>query len=174
MKTTYISTRLNRYTFEVDQVRHWVESRCKGKTLNLFAGKVKLKLDEYRVDLNEDMLADEYCDAYEFIEKCDTFYDTILLDPPYAYRKAMEMYEGRYTTKFKKIADLIHEKNLTKRVISFGYHSAFMGRGRLFDLEELCVFGHGGLQHCTIAIVEEKLVDGQQYKDTIFAARENQ
>jgi hypothetical protein len=39
-------------------------------------------------------------------------------------------------------------------VISFGYHSTFMGRKRGFDLKELCVFAHGGAQHCTIGIVE--------------------
>jgi len=31
-----------------------------------------------------------------------------------------------------------------------------MGNVRNYELEELCVFGHGGAQHCTIAIIEKK------------------
>lgn len=43
----HIRCPLNRYTFSVKPIRHWVESVCKGKVLNLFAGPTKLNIDEY-------------------------------------------------------------------------------------------------------------------------------
>ena len=154
MKQTYIATNLRRYTFQSPKIKDWVEDRCSGKVLNLFAGKTKLNVDEYRIDIDKSMLVDECIDVYEYVKKCNTKYDTVLLDPPYSYRKSIEMYEGNYSSKFKRIADELVE--ITDRVISFGYHSTFMGNVRNYELEELCVFGHGGAQHCTIAIIEKK------------------
>lgn len=156
MILTYIPTNLRRYTFENKKIKAWVESKCVGKVLNLFAGKNKLNVDEHRVDIDTNAVADTYCDAYEYISKCQYKYDTVVLDPPYAYRKAMEMYNGNYTSKFKLIADELSRLTVP-RVISFGYHSTFMGKVRGYELAEMCVFGHGGSQHCTIAIVEDLL-----------------
>ena len=68
----------------------------------------------------------------------------------------MEMYKGNYSSKFKQIADeipnILNENGI---VVSFGYHSTFLGKIRGFKLKELCVFAHGGAQHCTIGIIEE-------------------
>ena len=154
MKLTYISTNLRRYTFQSPKIKSWVEKICVGKVLNLFAGKTKLNINEYRIDMDKDAIADEYVDAYEYVKNCDKRYDTVLLDPPYAYRKAMEMYNGNYSSKFKLIADEL--VRITDRVVSFGYHSTFMGKKRNFYLDELCVFAHGGAQHCTIGIIERQ------------------
>jgi len=126
-----------------------------GKCLNLFAGKTKLNLDEIRNDIDETMLADYHLDALEFVKQCQDTFDTIILDPPYAYRKAMEMYKGNYTSKFKFIADEI--PRLLKdggKVISVGYHTTFLGKKRNAELYKLCVFAHGGAQHATIGIIE--------------------
>ena len=112
--------------------------------------------------MSQDMPADYHKDALDFIMSWERdLFDVIILDPPYSYRKAMEFYNGKYSSRFKKIAD-----NLGRvlkpggSVISFGYHSSFMGIKREFDLEELCIFAHGGAQHCTIAIVERDGVWG--------------
>ncbi len=69
----------------------------------------------------------------------------------------MEMYRGNLNSRFKLIADRIPEI-LTENgnVISFGYHSTYMGRKRNFYLDTMCIFAHGGAQHCTIAIIEKR------------------
>lgn len=157
MMLELINTNLRRYTFESPKIKKWVEENSSGKCLNLFAGKTKLNLDEVRNDIDQSMLSDYHLDALKFVKQCNDKFDTIILDPPYAYRKAMEMYKGNYTSKFKLIADEITRllKNNGK-VISFGYHTTFMGKKRGFELEKLCVFAHGGAQHATIGIIEVK------------------
>jgi len=155
---TLIHTGLNRYTFDSPKIKQWVESKCNNKVLNLFAGKNKLNADEVRNDIDETMVAEYHKDALDFVRewKGEKF-DTVVLDPPYAYRKAMEMYNGNYSSRFKQIADeLPNLLNENGTVISFGYHSTFLGKKRGFKLKELCVFAHGGAQHCTIAIIEER------------------
>ena len=82
-------------------------------------------------------------------------FDTILLDPPYAYRKSMEMYKGIRCSPFKQLKDEI--PNVLKqggKVITFGYHSNTMGQNRGFTVEKICLFSHGGAIHDTIASVE--------------------
>ena len=156
-KLELIRTNLRRYTFQSPKIKKWVEENSKGKCLNLFAGLTKLNLNEIRNDIDKEMIADFHKDAVEFVKewKGDKF-DTIILDPPYAYRKSMEMYKGNYVSKFRLLADEI-PKVLKKngKVIIFGYHSTFLGKRRGFKLSNLCVFAHGGAQHCTIGIIEE-------------------
>ena len=159
MKLTLINTNLSRYTFDSKKIKEWVESRASGKVLNLFAGRNQLKLDELRNDVDANMIADHHKDAVDFVREWDGYnFDTIILDPPYAYRKAMEMYNGNYSSRFKQLADEIPRiLNDDGSVISFGYHSTFMGKKRDYELKELCVFAHGGSQHCTIGIVESEI-----------------
>ena len=161
MKFTYLKQPLNKYTFKSPKIKEWVESNCSGKTLNLFAGKIKLNADEIRIDLSNEFNPDYVMDAYDFAKMAkekNMKFDTIILDPPYAYRKAMELYNGHYSSKFHLINDLIpFILSLKGKVISFGYHSVNLGKKRGFETIEICLIGHGGAQHDTIAIIEERI-----------------
>ena len=157
-QVTLIRTNLKRYTFEAPKIKKWVENRAFGTVLNLFAGKTLLNLAEIRNDVDPSMVAEWNFDALDFVTHYNNNqFNTILLDPPYSYRKSMEMYNGNKNSRFKLIADTL-PRILSPNgiIISFGYHSSFMGRVRGFELKELCVFAHGGAQHCTIAIIEER------------------
>ncbi len=158
MKLELIRTNLKRYTFQSPRIKAWTEANSKGRVLNLFAGKTKLNLNEIRNDKNKNMLADYHRDALDFVsEWWGRKFNTIILDPPYSYRKSMEMYNGNLNSRFKLIADRIPEILTEKgNVISFGYHSTFMGRKRNFYLDTMCIFAHGGAQHSTIAIIEKR------------------
>ena len=152
-----INTNLRRYTFQSPKIKRWVEANSKGSCLNLFAGLTKLDIKEVRNDVDPKAVAEFHKDAVDFVKEWKgKLFDTIILDPPYAYRKAMEMYNGNYTSRFKLLADLIPAL-LTKEgiVISFGYHSTFLSKKRNAELIKLCVFAHGGAQHCTIGIIEK-------------------
>jgi hypothetical protein len=155
----YFRCPLHRYTFSVRPVRQWVGSVCEGRVLHLFAGKTLLNVDETRNDLDPLMPAHCHLDALAFL-RCwqgDKF-DTILLDPPYAFRKAMELYNGHICSPFRQLKDEIgNHLQPNGIVITFGYHSIVMGTQRRFELERVTLFSHGGAIHDTIASVERYL-----------------
>ncbi len=155
----YIKCPLSRWTFSKKPIRDWVESNCEGRTLNLFAGRTKLNINEVRNDLDEEALADYRMDALEFVKQWDKGkFDTILLDPPYAYRKSMEMYKGIKASPFRQLKDeLCRIVKPNGIVITFGYCSNSMGISRGFVTERIALFSHGGAIHDTIASVERYL-----------------
>ena len=162
MKFTYMKTPLRRYTFENRKIREWVETYATGNVLNLFAGKTHLNCHEVRNDLREEMPADFHMDALEFVETWDKNkpFDSVILDPPYAYRKSMTKYEGAVSSPFNKVKDTI--PSILKPegvVITFGYHSNVMGEKRGFIQEHILLMSHGGAIHDTIAVIERKKKD---------------
>jgi hypothetical protein len=156
MKIQHIRTPLNKYTFKNRPMRQWAEENCIGRTLNLFCGPTKLNIDELRNDLDPNVDADFHLDALSFVIDSESkVFDTILLDPPYSYRKSMEMYGGRKSSAFNQVKDEI--PRILKpggRVITFGYHSVSMGKSRGFEIESIAIFSHGGAIHDTIGTVE--------------------
>ena len=168
LKFTYLKTPLNKYTFKSKKIQHWVENHCEGRVLNLFAGETILGVDEVRNDIRKDMPADFHTDALELINlltnprndpwNLQNWFNTVLLDPPYAYRKSMEMYDGAVASPFNRLKNAI-VKILKPNgiVITFGYHSVSMGKGRGFVQEHILLISHGGAIHDTIAIIERKI-----------------
>lgn len=156
---TFIRCPLNKYTFSVKPIRRWVISHCTGRTLNLFAGLTVLPLlNEVRNDIDKSMVADYNMDAVDFLlmaKKEKMKFDTVILDPPYSYRKSMELYKGHKNSRFKIVKDLLSEMlEQGSKVITFGYQSVSMGSKRNFIIKEIALFSHGGAIHDTIATVE--------------------
>lgn len=154
---------LHRYTFSVKSIRDWVERNCEGRVLNLFAGLTRLAVDELRNDLDAAMPADHHLDALDFLRGWQSEkFQTILLDPPYALRKSMELYKGIIFSPFRQMKDALPScLKPGGLVITFGYHSIVMGNGRGFELERLAVFSHGGAIHDTIASIERYRTPGK-------------
>jgi hypothetical protein len=156
MNFTYLNQPPKRYTFEQPKLKEWVESYCKGKVLNLFAGRVIMNCDEYRVDMNPEMPADYHGDAYKFVLNTDLKFDTVIWDPPYSLRKSREKYEGRHIGKDTKIKNILNRIiNPEGRVISMGYSSTGMSKSRGYKKIALCVICHNGNHDDTIGVVEE-------------------
>jgi len=158
MKFTYMKTPLYRYTFKNRRVREWVEQHVEGFTLNLFAGKYELDCKEVRNDIRIDMEADYHLDALDFVMGWggDKF-KTVVLDPPYAYRKSMEMYDSAISSRFNQVKN--HILNILAPngiVITFGYHSNVMGKNRGFKQEHILLMSHSGAIHDSIAVIERK------------------
>lgn len=156
----HIRCPLHRYTFSVAPIRHWVERSCEGRVLNLFAGQTLLKIDEVRNDLDPDMPANYHLDALVFLRTWPgEKFNTVLLDPPYAYRKSMELYKGNLCSPFRQLKDEISRVLMPGGlVITFGYHSIVMGSLRGFSLERIALFSHGGAIHDTITSVERQQI----------------
>ena len=160
---TYLWQRPARYTFEMPQLKEWVEHWCEGFALNLFAGKVKLNVNEFRVDLDKEMPADYYGDAFDFVSSWKgQKFDTIILDPPYNVRKSREKYGSRYIGSLTKIKNALYAIVSDKaRIISLGYSTVGMSNMRGFKKAAICVVCHGGDHNDTLGLVE--LRNGQQY-----------
>ena len=159
MKFTYLKTPLNKYTFKSKKIKTWVESNIEGRVLNLFAGITLLDCDEVRNDMNPDMIADYHFDALEFCRNWEgSPFDSILLDPPYAFRKCMTKYKGFITSPFNLLKDeILNILTPHGLVITLGYHSVSMGKKRGFKQEHLLVMSHGGAIHDTLAIKERRI-----------------
>jgi hypothetical protein len=162
MEFTYLTQPPKRYTFQQPKLKEWIEKNSYGRVLNLFAGLIKLNVDsEIRVDVSEDMDADYYMDAYEFVKMAadkGMEFDTIILDPPYNIRKSREKYNGKYIGSFTKIKNEL-TKILSDRgiIISLGYDSVGMSKKRAFRKKAICLVCHGGDHNDTICLVEEKI-----------------
>lgn len=160
MEFTYIKTSMNRWTFQSKKIKQWVESRCEGKVLNLFAGKTVLDVWEFRVDINPEMVADKYMDALEYVKQATQYgniFNTVLLDPPYSYRKSMTKYDGKIASNLKVVCDLLPQiLSPEGLVITFGYRSVVLGESRGFKQEEIALISRGGAYHDTIATIERK------------------
>jgi hypothetical protein len=158
MQLEYMQTTLNRYTFSNKRIRAWVEENCTGLVLNLFAGETLLNLNEVRNDLREEAPAHFHKDALCFVNQyIGEKFDVVLLDPPYSYRKSMEMYAGKITSPFNALKDGICTiLKDTGCVITFGYHSVSMGKKRGFVQSKILLMSHGGAIHDTIAVIEKK------------------
>lgn len=155
----HLQAPLNKYTFNSPRIRKWVEDRCSGRVLNLFAGKTLLSVKEVRNDIRLEMPAAYHYDAVEFVKKwTGKKFNTIILDPPYSYRKSMEMYGGATMSAFNYLKNLLPDILAPEgQVITLGYHSVSMGKSRGFVITYICLISHGGAIHDTIITVEEKI-----------------
>lgn len=156
---TYLHVPLRRMTFSVPAIYDWVVGHCVGYTLNLFAGETVLAgVNEVRNDIRAQLSCSHRLDALDFVRAWQgRRFDTVVLDPPYAYRKSMEMYDGAMNSRFKEVKDgLLRITTPDARVITFGYHSVSMGQQRGFHQEEILLMSHGGAIHDTIATVERR------------------
>ena len=159
MEFTYLKQPPKRYTFEQPKLKRYVEKWCKGKTLNLFAGKVILSCDEYRVDIDKEAPSNHHGDALEFVKNTELKFDTVILDPPYNIRKGREKYNGKYIGHLKQIRnELSRIINRGGRVITLGYETSGMSQKRGFEKVAICIVNHGGDHSDTLCVVEEKKV----------------
>lgn len=156
---TYLVQPPKKYTFEMPALKMWTEQWCKGKVLNLFAGRTRLNVNEYRIDSNKDMPANYYGDALEFINTTDLKFDTVILDPPYSLRKFYEKYDGHYMgsgfTRIKRTLPRI--LNISARIITYGFNSQGMSWRQGCQKIAICLVCHNGDHNDTICVVEEYL-----------------
>ena len=155
---SYLHQPPRKWTFSLPEVRNWIESHSQGKVLNLFAGKVRLSLDEIRVDMDAKYHPDFQMSAQNYVDwaiERQKKFDTIILDPPYSHRKGWELYNGHninHLTRLKNsIPEILNENGV---VITLGYDSVGMGKVRGFSKEAIALVCHGRLHKDTIILME--------------------
>lgn len=157
----HIRTRADKWTFQPEPVRRYVEGWLTGRVLNLFAGMTKLTHDGeiVRNDLDEEKDADHHFDAIAVGKHFPAnSFDTVILDPPYNVRKAREKYNGEYQGKFTAVKEQV--KTLVRPgglVVHCGYQTPGMGISRGFELVEVCNIAHGGDINDTLICIEQRV-----------------
>ncbi len=122
----------------------YLKNHCHGRVLNLFAGKWRLNIGEYRVDVSEEFNPNLVCDAFEYVQKANQRFNTVIFFPTrnllQVYRKHKDGYVGRLNDIKDNLVNIL-EPNAT--VISIGHDTVGMGRQRLFIKTEICMICHG-------------------------------
>ena len=161
MEFKYIQQPPKKYTFEMPQLKKWVEYQCEGLVLNLFCGPTKLSVDEVRVDQDPKMLADYHMDCRDFVEYAANSkikFDTVIIDPPYTWRKSKEMYNGHMIGQLPRLKNELPDiLSKQAKILQFGYDTVGMGAGRGFAKVGIALICHGGDSKDTLCVIERKI-----------------
>lgn len=120
-------------------------------------------------DLNPDMPTDYHMDALEFLRtRGDEEADLVLYDPPYSITQASTLYKSYGKKRLEvNVANMRYWKlvkdeiaRVTKPggvVLSCGWSTNGMGKGRGFTLRRIRIVAHGGSKNDTLVTIEEKV-----------------
>ena len=106
--------------------------------------------------------------AEEFVfmlHRENVFADLVLFDPPYSPRQISECYKGiglpvgmkdtQSALLYRKVKDALTMICKPETVVlSFGWNTVGMGKGRGFEIEEIMLCCHGGAHNDTICLAE--------------------
>ena len=160
LELSYETVSPNKWTFQSDKIRRWVESLLEGRTLNACAGKTKLAHDHeiVRNDLDEDRDADMHVDVCEIADHFEPeSFGTIVYDPPFSENQATRSYEGREVgndalTK-RQFDELLKPGG---RVIQFGFTTTCMPMSLGYERREVAVWNTLGRMNDYLSVVDEK------------------
>ena len=126
----------------------------------LMAGEIPVNLIttlKNRQKCKVDKIIDHLQPENQPTEAVDYTY-TVILDPPYTYRKAKEKYNGNMIGQLPKLKnELKNILNKNARVISFGWDTVGMSKSRGFEKIAICVVCHNGDHRDTLCLVEKKI-----------------
>lgn len=155
-------------TFSIQSIKSFVRRYLNGISVDPFARNSRLAT--YRNDIDKATNAEHHMDAEVFCQMLETrniHADSALFDPPYSPRQIAECYRGcgiEVGMKETQNAALYKRvRNALDRIIkpggvvlSFGWNSAGMGKGRGYSIIDVLLVNHGGGHNDTICIAEIK------------------
>lgn len=165
LKLSYDTVSPNRWTFQSEAIRSWVEERLRGRVLNACAGKTKLAHDHaiVRNDLDEDRDADLHVDVCEIGDHFEAeSFDTILYDPPFSENQANRSYELEDGEAVVAGNDAVAKRQFDQllkpggRVIQFGYTTTCMPAAMGYDRREVAVWNTLGRMNDYLSVIDEK------------------
>lgn len=157
----------NKWTFKIPVIYALVVKYAKDGHgwADPFAGQSQFA--EHRNDLNPIHNQPYQCEALSFLEGLPHILDGAIFDPPYSPTQVSRSYSdmglsfkgkenptGGFPKVRDKLADLVRPEGY---VISFGWNTVGMGKGRGFDIVEILVVCHGGNRNDTLCTVERKM-----------------
>lgn len=158
---SYWTVQPNKWTFQSEKIRQWVEQRLDGRVLNACAGKTRLDHDGeiVRNDLDESRVADLHVDVTEIADHFDRCsFDTIVFDPPFSEYQANVSYEGETVGSVALAKRQFHEMlKAGGTVIQFGFTTTNMPIALGYEREAVAVFNTLGQMNDYLASVDRKL-----------------
>lgn len=156
----YYTCQPNKWTFQSDKIRHWVEERLQGRVLNACAGKTKLAHDHeiVRNDIDEDRDADLHVDVCEIAEHLEAeSFDTIVYDPPFSQNQSNRSYDGKDVgddaLAKRQFDELLRPGG---RVIQFGFSTTCMPMALEYTRREAAIWNTLGRCNDYLSVVDEK------------------
>lgn len=152
-------------TFTIPPIREFVAKYLRQSCASIDPFASNSDLATYTNDIDLATTAQSHRDAEYFVRELSGAIrcDLALFDPPYSPRQMAEHYNGRGRAstqtaalycRVREALDVILDPGAI--VLSFGWHSNGMGKGRGYELIEMLIVAHGGAHNDTICIAERK------------------
>lgn len=150
-----------------------------GDFVKVFLARSKVSIDPfarnktwftYTNDLNPETKAQYHLDAEEYLKWVKlngVSVDLAIFDPPYSPRQIAECYksiglkvgteETQNARLYKRVRDAMDEIVAPGGIVlSFGWNSSGMGKGRGYEMTDILLVAHGGGHNDTICLAERK------------------
>lgn len=155
-------------TFSVPDIGCFVQRYLLQATRSIDPFSRNSRLCDYTNDLNPDTKAECHMDAVDFLKRLSkggTRADLVIFDPPYSPRQISECYQqvgrkcGMEETQsaclYSAVRDAIMPVLMPNGIVlSFGWNTVGMGKGRGFEVLEIMLVCHGGAHNDTICMAE--------------------
>ena len=163
--------RANKDTFSCPPIKEFVERYLKESSISVDPFARNKAWFTWTNDLNPETSAIYHLDAEEFLKvmkEIGVTADLGIVDPPYSPRQISESYKGigKDVTKedtqnarlYKRVRDAMDKIiPVGGVVLSFGWNSQGMGKGRNYEIMEILLTAHGSAHNDTICMAERKL-----------------
>lgn len=160
----------NSETFTVAPIGEFVKRYLAAATVSVDPFARNKTWFSHTNDLNPDTAAQHHMDAEAYLRKLKVdgvCADLGIFDPPYSPRQISECYKaiglkvGMQETQngrlYKRVRDAMDEIIIPGGIVlSFGWQSAGMGKGRGYEMLEIALINHGGGHNDTICVAERK------------------
>jgi hypothetical protein len=152
-------------TFQCEPILGFVQKYLMQSKVSVDPFSRNSRLCQYTNDLNPKTAARWHMDAVVFLRGLRLLADVVVLDMPYSPRQLSECYKeagvdvGMEQTQngafYKDVRDAVMSIIQPGSVVlSFGWNSCGMGKGRGFDLLEVLLVAHGAAHNDTICLAE--------------------
>jgi len=150
----------NKRTFQIKPIKELLERYVNYETwLDPFARNSNFC--HCSNDINVKTKAWKHLDALEFLDMFGNA-EGVLFDPPYSPTQMKESYKNAGLTTTEQLMQSSFYSKIKNKiavikpdtVISFGWNSNGMGKGRGYAIEEILLVAHGGNHNDTICMVE--------------------
>lgn len=155
-------------TFTIPPIKEFVERHIQGATSIVDPFANSCRYGTVRNDLNPEYDTQYHMDARDFLKTLgDGVADVVLYDPPYSISQATELYKSYGKERLDRGVssmgywhdvkdEIARVTRLGGTVLSFGWSTNGLGKGRGFSMKEILLVAHGGSKNDTLCTMEVK------------------